>query len=79
VSLVGPRPLPERDYAMLEDWHRNATWCCRHHRAVAGLRASELDFDDLVHLDFIYSSAVAGARSDISEDDPRCCCVRGAY
>ena len=22
MSLVGPRPLPLRDYAMLEDWHR---------------------------------------------------------
>ena len=22
MSLVGPRPLPERDYEMLEDWHR---------------------------------------------------------
>src|SRR5258707_14964114 len=22
ISLVGPRPLPLRDYALLEDWHR---------------------------------------------------------
>ena len=22
MSLVGPRPLPQRDYEMLEDWHR---------------------------------------------------------
>src|SRR5207248_9881889 len=55
MSLVGPRPLPERDYEMLEDWHRKRylvlPW-------ITGLwqvsGRSELDFDDLVHLDFIY-------------------------
>jgi exopolysaccharide biosynthesis polyprenyl glycosylphosphotransferase len=55
MSLVGPRPLPERDYAMLEDWHR------KRYLVLPGLTGlwqvsgrSELDFDDLVHLDFIY-------------------------
>jgi exopolysaccharide biosynthesis polyprenyl glycosylphosphotransferase len=55
MSLVGPRPLPERDYAMLEDWHR------KRYLVLPGLTGlwqvsgrSELDFNDLVHLDFIY-------------------------
>jgi exopolysaccharide biosynthesis polyprenyl glycosylphosphotransferase len=55
MSLVGPRPLPERDYAMLEEWHR------KRYLVLPGLTGlwqvsgrSELDFDDLVHLDFIY-------------------------
>jgi exopolysaccharide biosynthesis polyprenyl glycosylphosphotransferase len=55
MSLVGPRPLPERDYEMLEDWHR------KRYLVLPGITGlwqvsgrSELDFDDLVHLDFIY-------------------------
>jgi len=55
MSLVGPRPLPERDYRMLEDWHR------KRYLVLPGITGlwqvsgrSELDFDDLVHLDFIY-------------------------
>jgi exopolysaccharide biosynthesis polyprenyl glycosylphosphotransferase len=55
MSLVGPRPLPERDYEMLEEWHR------KRYLVLPGITGlwqvsgrSELDFDDLVHLDFIY-------------------------
>jgi lipopolysaccharide/colanic/teichoic acid biosynthesis glycosyltransferase len=55
MSLVGPRPLPQRDYDMLEDWHR------KRYLVLPGITGlwqvsgrSELDFDDLVHLDFIY-------------------------
>jgi exopolysaccharide biosynthesis polyprenyl glycosylphosphotransferase len=55
MSLVGPRPLPERDYEMLEDWHR------KRYLVLPGITGlwqvsgrSELDFDDLVHLDFLY-------------------------
>jgi exopolysaccharide biosynthesis polyprenyl glycosylphosphotransferase len=55
MSLVGPRPLPERDYDKLEDWHRKRYLVLP---GVTGLwqvsGRSELDFDDLVHLDFIY-------------------------
>jgi exopolysaccharide biosynthesis polyprenyl glycosylphosphotransferase len=55
MSLVGPRPLPERDYQMLEDWHRKRYLVLP---GVTGLwqvsGRSELDFDDLVNLDFIY-------------------------
>ncbi len=55
MSLVGPRPLPERDYEMLEDWHR------KRYLVLPGITGlwqvsgrAELDFDDLVNLDFIY-------------------------
>jgi exopolysaccharide biosynthesis polyprenyl glycosylphosphotransferase len=55
MSLVGPRPLPERDYEMLQEWHR------KRYLVLPGITGlwqvsgrAELDFDDLVHLDFIY-------------------------
>jgi exopolysaccharide biosynthesis polyprenyl glycosylphosphotransferase len=55
MSLVGPRPLPERDYEMLEEWHR------KRYLVLPGITGlwqvsgrAELDFDDLVHLDFLY-------------------------
>jgi exopolysaccharide biosynthesis polyprenyl glycosylphosphotransferase len=55
MSLVGPRPLPQRDYERLEEWHRKRYLVLP---GVTGLwqvsGRSELDFDDLVHLDFIY-------------------------
>jgi exopolysaccharide biosynthesis polyprenyl glycosylphosphotransferase len=55
MSLVGPRPLPIRDYLQLEDWHRK-----RYHvlPGMTGLwqisGRSTLSFDDLVRLDFYY-------------------------
>jgi exopolysaccharide biosynthesis polyprenyl glycosylphosphotransferase len=55
MSLVGPRPLPLRDFEKLEAWHRK-----RYHvlPGMTGLwqisGRSELDFDDLVRLDFYY-------------------------
>jgi exopolysaccharide biosynthesis polyprenyl glycosylphosphotransferase len=55
MSLIGPRPLPERDYARLEDWHR------KRYLVLPGITGlwqvsgrSELDFDELVRLDFLY-------------------------
>jgi exopolysaccharide biosynthesis polyprenyl glycosylphosphotransferase len=55
MSLVGPRPLPERDYQRLEEWHR------KRYLVMPGITGlwqvagrSELDFDDLVRLDFLY-------------------------
>ena len=55
MSLVGPRPLPLRDYVQLEDWHR------RRYRVLPGMTGLwqvsgriELTFDDLVRLDFYY-------------------------
>jgi len=55
MSLVGPRPLPQRDFDMLDDWHKKRYLVLP---GVTGLwqisGRSELDFDDLVRLDFLY-------------------------
>jgi lipopolysaccharide/colanic/teichoic acid biosynthesis glycosyltransferase len=55
MSLVGPRPLPLRDYALLEAWHRKRYLVLP---GVTGLwqisGRSNLGFDDLVRLDFYY-------------------------
>ena len=55
MSLVGPRPLPLRDHAMLEDWHRARSLVLP---GMTGLwqisGRSGLEFDDLVRLDFTY-------------------------
>jgi exopolysaccharide biosynthesis polyprenyl glycosylphosphotransferase len=55
MSLVGPRPLPERDFERLEDWHK------KRYLVLPGITGlwqvsgrSDLDFDDLVRLDFLY-------------------------
>jgi exopolysaccharide biosynthesis polyprenyl glycosylphosphotransferase len=55
MSLVGPRPLPLRDYQRLETWHR------RRYNVLPGMTGlwqiagrSDLIFDDLVRLDFYY-------------------------
>jgi exopolysaccharide biosynthesis polyprenyl glycosylphosphotransferase len=55
MSLVGPRPLPLRDYELLEDWHR------ARYLVLPGMTGlwqisgrSGLPFDDLVRLDFAY-------------------------
>ena len=55
MSLVGPRPLPMRDFDRLEPWHKKRYLVLP---GVTGLwqvsGRSELDFDDLVRLDFLY-------------------------
>jgi exopolysaccharide biosynthesis polyprenyl glycosylphosphotransferase len=55
MSLVGPRPLPLRDYVQLEDWHR------KRYLVLPGMTGLwqvsgriNLSFDDLVRLDFYY-------------------------
>ena len=55
MSLVGPRPLPMRDYQLLEQWHR------RRYSVLPGITGlwqvsgrSNLGFDTLVRLDFYY-------------------------
>ncbi len=55
MSLVGPRPLPLRDYEKLEAWHR------KRYLVLPGMTGlwqisgrSNLGFDDLVRLDFYY-------------------------
>ncbi len=55
MSLVGPRPLPLRDYELLAAWHRKRYLVLP---GVTGLwqisGRSSLTFDDLVRLDFTY-------------------------
>lgn len=55
MSLVGPRPLPQRDYDRLEEWHKKRYLVLP---GVTGLwqvsGRSDLDFDDMVRLDFLY-------------------------
>jgi exopolysaccharide biosynthesis polyprenyl glycosylphosphotransferase len=55
MSLVGPRPLPQRDFARLEEWHM------KRYRVLPGMTGlwqvsgrAELEFDELVRLDFLY-------------------------
>jgi exopolysaccharide biosynthesis polyprenyl glycosylphosphotransferase len=55
MSLVGPRPLPLRDYRLLQDWHR------ARYAVLPGMTGlwqisgrSGLGFDELVRLDFTY-------------------------
>jgi exopolysaccharide biosynthesis polyprenyl glycosylphosphotransferase len=55
MSLVGPRPLPVRDYDLLQEWHR------KRYLVLPGMTGlwqisgrSTLTFDDLVRLDFYY-------------------------
>jgi len=55
MSLVGPRPLPMRDFERLEEWQK------KRYLVLPGITGlwqvsgrSELDFDDLVRLDFLY-------------------------
>ena len=82
MSLVGPRPLPERDYDMLDDWHR------KRYLVLPGITGlwqvsgrSELDFDDLVHLDFIYLEhwSLALDLSILLKTVPAVLTRRGAY
>jgi exopolysaccharide biosynthesis polyprenyl glycosylphosphotransferase len=55
MSLVGPRPLPQRDFDRLDDWHK------KRYLVLPGITGlwqvsgrADLDFDDLVRLDFLY-------------------------
>ena len=44
MSLVGPRPLPLRDYVQLEDWHRKRYLVLPgHDRPLAGVRPDRAD------------------------------------
>ena len=55
MSLVGPRPLPMRDYERLEDWHR------KRYLVLPGMTGlwqvsgrSDLSWEDSVRLDLYY-------------------------
>ena len=82
MSLVGPRPLPLRDYRLLEDWHRTR------YRVLPGMTGlwqisgrSGLSFDDLVRLDFTYLEnwSIWLDISIIAKTIPAVLTRRGAY
>ncbi len=86
MSLVGPRPLPVRDYDRLSDWHR------KRYAVLPGITGlwqisgrSNLSFDDLVRLDFYYLENwsvwmdVAVLRADAVRGDPGEGRVLGPY
>jgi len=82
MSLVGPRPLPLRDHAMLSEWHR-----ARYHvlPGMTGLwqisGRSGLEFDDLVRLDFTYIEnwSIWSDVTIIARTIPAVISGRGAY
>jgi exopolysaccharide biosynthesis polyprenyl glycosylphosphotransferase len=82
MSLVGPRPLPLRDHALLEEWHK-----ARYHvlPGMTGLwqisGRSGLEFDDLVRLDFTYIEnwSIWSDISIIAKTIPAVIVGRGAY
>ncbi|MDQ8043599.1 MAG: sugar transferase [Solirubrobacteraceae bacterium] len=82
MSLVGPRPLPERDYALMTPRHR------RRYEVLPGMTGlwqisgrSDLTFDELVRLDFQYLEAwsVSLDLSIIAKTIPAVLRKRGAY
>jgi exopolysaccharide biosynthesis polyprenyl glycosylphosphotransferase len=82
MSLVGPRPLPVRDFLLLDEWHRK-----RYHvlPGMTGLwqisGRSSLTFDDLVRLDFYYLEnwSVWLDISILAKTVPAVIARRGAY
>jgi exopolysaccharide biosynthesis polyprenyl glycosylphosphotransferase len=82
MSLVGPRPLPLRDHAMLEEWHRARSLVLP---GMTGLwqisGRSGLEFDDLVRLDFTYIEnwSIWSDISIIARTIPAVLSGRGAY
>jgi exopolysaccharide biosynthesis polyprenyl glycosylphosphotransferase len=82
MSIVGPRPLPLRDYVQLEDWHR------KRYLVLPGLTGLwqvsgriALPFDDLVRLDFYYLEnwSIWLDISIISKTLPAILAGKGAY
>ncbi len=82
MSLVGPRPLPLRDFELLEDWHR------ARYLVLPGMTGlwqisgrSGLAFDDLVRLDFTYLDnwSIWLDISIIAKTIPAVISARGAY
>jgi exopolysaccharide biosynthesis polyprenyl glycosylphosphotransferase len=82
MSLVGPRPLPVRDYALLEEWHRKRYLVLP---GVTGLwqisGRSNLSFDDLVRYDFYYLDnwSIWLDISILAKTIPAVLAQRGAY
>ena len=74
MSLVGPRPLPQRDFERLDEWHM------QRYQVMPGMTGlwqvsgrANLDFDDLVRLDFLYLErwSVFLDLAILRQDDPR--------
>jgi lipopolysaccharide/colanic/teichoic acid biosynthesis glycosyltransferase len=82
MSLVGPRPLPLRDYELLADWHRKRNLVLP---GITGLwqisGRADLDFDDLVRLDFLYLEqwSIALDLSILLKTIPAVLSRKGAY
>jgi exopolysaccharide biosynthesis polyprenyl glycosylphosphotransferase len=82
MSLVGPRPLPVRDYERLEGWHR------KRYLVLPGMTGlwqiagrADLSFDDLVRLDFYYLEkwSIWLDISILAKTVPAVVAARGAY
>jgi exopolysaccharide biosynthesis polyprenyl glycosylphosphotransferase len=82
MSLVGPRPLPLRDFRLLEPWHR------KRYNVLPGMTGlwqiagrSDLSFDDLVRLDFYYLEnwSIWLDISILARTIPAVIAARGAY
>jgi lipopolysaccharide/colanic/teichoic acid biosynthesis glycosyltransferase len=82
MSLVGPRPLPIRDYELLEGWHR------KRYLVLPGMTGlwqiagrAELSFDELVRLDFYYLEnwSIWLDISILAKTVPAVIAARGAY
>ncbi len=82
MSLVGPRPLPVRDYERLEGWHR------KRYLVLPGMTGlwqiagrADLSFDDLVRLDFYYLEnwSIWLDISILAKTVPAVIAARGAY
>jgi len=82
MSLVGPRPLPVRDYDLLEEWHR------KRYLVLPGMTGlwqisgrSNLSFDDLVRYDFYYLDnwSIWLDISILAKTIPAVLAQRGAY
>jgi exopolysaccharide biosynthesis polyprenyl glycosylphosphotransferase len=82
MSLVGPRPLPVRDFRLLEPWHR------KRYNVLPGMTGlwqiagrSDLGFDDLVRLDFYYLEnwSIWLDISILARTIPAVIAARGAY
>jgi exopolysaccharide biosynthesis polyprenyl glycosylphosphotransferase len=82
MSLVGPRPLPIRDFRLLEPWHR------KRYNVLPGMTGlwqiagrSDLGFDDLVRLDFYYLEnwSIWLDISILARTIPAVIAARGAY
>jgi exopolysaccharide biosynthesis polyprenyl glycosylphosphotransferase len=82
MSLVGPRPLPVRDYEQLQPWHR------KRYLVLPGMTGLwqvsgriDLSFDDLVRLDFYYIEnwSIVLDISILARTLPAVLARRGAY